>query len=109
MVLLIFGGMAEFNDYDRDIAVDIIADKINEAIDRRPDSLHSIDVLTMAVELIDSFDTIFSFILHATEMAIICKKIVSKLNEAGVPVDAEDVKEVMNTIADKPGRPRPNS
>ena len=43
--------MAEFNDYDRDIAVDIIADKINEAIDRRPDSLHSIDVLTRISEI----------------------------------------------------------
>ena len=101
--------MAEFNEQDRNIAIDVIADKINEAIERSPDSLHSIDVLAMAVELIDSFDTIFSFVLHAAEMALICKKVVSKLNEAGVPVEEADINEVINTIADKTGRQRPTN
>lgn len=101
--------MAVLSNNDREIAIDVIAEKLNEVIDRRANSLNSIDILALAIDLVDSFDSILSFMLHTTEAIIIYKNIVTKLNKAGVPVNEDDVKEIVNTIIEKTDKTRKNN
>jgi hypothetical protein len=101
--------MATFNEQEKELAIDIIAEKLNEVIERRVDSLHSIDILSIAVDIVDSFDTIFSFIVHTTEIAVICKGVMGKLNKAGIPANEEDVKVIIKNISETTGRVNPEN
>ena len=103
------GIMATFNEQEKELAIDIIAEKLNEVIERRVDSLHSIDILSLAVDIVDSFDTIFSFIVHTTEIAVICKGVMAKLNKAGIPANEEDVKVIIKNISETTGRVNPEN
>ena len=71
--------------------------------------MHSIDILYLAVNLVDSFDTIFSFIVHTAEIAALCKVLISKLNKAGIPANEEDVKDIIKSISDSTGRANPGN
>lgn len=99
--------MSQFSEQDKEIIIDIIGDKLNEVIVRRVDSLHSIDILMLAVEVIDQFDTLFSFILHTAELTVICKSIINKLNKAGVPVVENDIQDIIHSITKKTGKQIP--
>lgn len=96
--------MTTFNEKEKELVTDIIADKLNEIIECRIDTLHSIDIFSFAIDLVGSFDTIFSFIVHTTEIAIICKGVINKLNKAGIPATEEDVKAIIKNISEATGK-----
>lgn len=94
--------MVRFNDnVDKEIVIDVISEKLNEVVEKRTDSLHSIDIIAIAYDLYDSFSEILSFVSDASTVLKISKYIINKLNKLDIPINQDDIREIVDNILQK--------
>ena len=98
------------NNPDYNIIIDCIAeelDKIQEEASNR--ELYSIDLLALATDLFDSFETILSFGLVVHQIVLARTRIKDTATQKGIVITEENIDNILNSISQRLNTPIQNN
>lgn len=90
------------SEIDYNIIVDCIAEELDTIQANVSDrELYSIDLLTVATDLLDSFETILSFGIAVHQVVIIRTRIKEKASQKGVNMTDDNIDNILNAISQR--------